>query len=279
MKPHIAIATLFVAASSLCIVKADDSRLFLNSKFYDEIHREVRKSDGQIRRSLPELRFVKNRLLPSVRTVELSSAEAKGFQVLILDAPSRNWPGEDFALAYLKNAKGEIVDWRSKWLSVREGQLETRLRDVNDNGTKEFCFVSKRLDSSEQLLSAYAVKEQKFDPVIAEDHTSFNVAFSQTTSAKGLVLTPQLKGNYIWETDKFYEIPVRVVNKSNEDCSVKNCYVWFASEIYGGGTGGDFDVETIKSKNETNVNVVVRFTQIPPPGKLGFEIKTTPELP
>jgi hypothetical protein len=244
-------------------------------KIFDHIEAEVSKGGWEIKHSLPELKHAKRQHFPLGRNTEthdLESSDGQSFQVLVLNAPAMSMPGEDFALAYLKNPEGKIVHWKSRWLYNRLGNLGTRLLDVNDDGVKEFCFVSKPFERAEQVLSAYCVREDRFEPVIAEHTSLFTVEFVETVLPDGLVLQPQLKGKYGWETDKLYEIPVRVINNAGQDRTLTDCSVWFSSEFYGGGIHGSLDVDKLKPKEATETTVTVRFTRMPHESKLGFMI-------
>lgn len=252
----------------------------LDSKLMEAIQAEVSNAPWHIKHSLPELKHVKSSFLSTAQTIELASADNQNLQILVMSAPSLSL-STDFVLAYLKNSKGEIVDWKSKWLCCREGQLGIRLFDVDDDGSKEFCFVCKAIDSPVRILSAYRVNEQRFEAVIVEYFSGFAVEFAETNLPNGLSLQPRLSGKKLWETGKLYEIPIRVLNKSHEDISLKNCSVWLSSEdmFSGGGAFGGFAVESLKPGEEVEVVIVVRFDERPPFRKITFGIHERPELP
>jgi len=274
MKRFIPLIMMF-ALSSCATKTGPPVYKLVDPKVYEKIQAEVSNGGSEIKNSLSELKWVRENVFPVFRTieiVELTSLDGQLFQVMTLSCPSASMPGESFILAYLKNSKGKIVHWKSRWLSNRQGNLGTRLLDVNEDGVKEFCFVSKPFKRPEQLLSAYCVQEQKFEPVIAEQLSLFDVEFTETVLPDGLVLQPQLKGKYAWETDKLYEIPVRVINTSNEDRSLKGCSLWFSDEVYGGGVCGAFTVENLKTKDSTDTTIVARFTQMPHDSRLGFKM-------
>jgi len=274
MKNMTFIAIALVMAS--CATKPKITVLELvDPKVYDDIEAEVSKGGWEIKHSLPELKHARQNHFPLARktqTLELESAERQHFQVLILSAPSTCMPGEDFALAYLKNPEGKIVHWKSRWLYNRWGSLGAKLLDVNDDGVKEFCFVCNPFQRAEIILSAYCVREERFEPVIAEPVSHITIEFKEAVLPDGLLLQPQLEGRYGWETDKLYEIPVRVVNNSNESRSLKGCSIWLSGQFNGGGTCGQFDVDELKPKSATETTITVRFAQPLLDAKLTFEI-------
>ena len=140
-----------------------ESASVFSKKEYEELLAEVSKSDGDVKQSLPELKHARgNYFVVSKRTVNLENGKGQQFQVLVLSCSAMTWPGEDFLLAYLKKPKGKFVHWKSRWQSVRDGELVTRLFDVNDDGRKEFCIVRKPYERPEQVLAAYSIRDGKF---------------------------------------------------------------------------------------------------------------------
>ena len=150
----------------------------------------------------------------------------------------------------------------------------TRLLDVNDDGTKEFCFVAKPFERPEQLLAAYAVREGKFDPVIAERTTHFTVAFEETTLSSGLRLQPQHKGRYLLQTEKLCEIPVRITNRSPKPVDLRNRYLRLAPSAFSGTYFlSRFTTNALAPGDTVETIVTLRFDQAPPADhKFGFDV-------
>ncbi len=267
---------LFSLLAASCATKPETAVLtFVDPKLYDNLMAEVSKAGWDIKHSLPELKHAKGHfsLGRSTNTIELLSSEGEAFQVLVLECPSMGTLNDNFMLAYLKNPEGKIVDWKSRWLSTRQGHLETRLLDVNGDGVKEFCFVCERFERSEQILAAYSIQQHRFEPVIAEQISYFTVEFAEIVQPDGLLLQPQLKGQYGWETGKLYEIPVQVINQSHDEISLKGCSLWLSGEFFGWGMHGGFDVETLGPGDQVDTTVVVRFTERVSDSKLSFKIE------
>jgi len=126
------------------------------------------------------------------------------------------YPGEDFTLIYLQNLDGEILDWKSQWLNNRRGQLKTRIWDVNGDGIQDFCFLCRDYKDSDQLLSAYFIRDSKFFSATAEHFAGVDVEFEGMTNDDGIEIQPQLKSRYVWQTEKLYEIPLKIINHSTE---------------------------------------------------------------
>jgi hypothetical protein len=268
----LSIALVFITAS--CAVKDENPFSWVIApKVREEIESEVRKAEHDVQLSLPELKYALasyRSLATSMSTVEIPGAEGKIFQLLILDCPSMSFPGDDFMLVYLKNQDGAIVDWKSQWLYTRLGNLESKFLDVNADGVKDFCFVSIGFQERERILAAFCVRDGKFDPVIAEHTAYFDIEFEDRESDGGLVLQPQLKGKQSFQTEKIYEIPIKVVNRSNEVKNLNGCSVWFSEDFYGSSTGGGFNAESLPAGAAAESTVTVRFTAAPRDRKLGF---------
>lgn len=246
-------------------------------KVYDEIQAEVSEGGSEIKHSLPELKYLKKHYFPlssNISTVELENIDRQRFQVLVLSRRAMSIPGQGFILAYLKNPDGKIVHWRSCWLSNRRGILETKLLDVNDDGLKEFCFVCKPFKRPEQVLGAYSVRDGKFDPVVAERISHFLVEFDETLS-NGLLLQPQLKERYIWQTDKLYEIPIRVTNRSlsSKPVDLRRKSLRFSDFSGGSYFVKGFTTNALAPSATVETTIIVRFSQGLADQKFGFEIE------
>jgi len=255
----------------------------LDSKTYDAIQEEVNKCEWEVKHSLPELKYVRENHSPfgrALETVELRSSGGEVFQVLTLNCPSMDMPGEDFMLSYLKNPHGKIVHWKSCWLYNRLGNLGTKLLDVNHDGVKEFCFISKPFKGPEQILSAYCVRNEKFDPVIAKQVSYFTVEFTESVLPNGLLIKPQLEGKYGWETGKLYEIPIRVSNRSVTSKELRGCNLRFSpSDFYGAYFFCGFTTNTLAPDATLDATMTVRFSQGVRDQKFGFVIEEYKERP
>ena len=217
----------------------------LGAKAYARLMAEVGSGGPDLKRSLPELKYATSLLgmpvaMPVATRSGLRDADGRSFQVLVLHRPANTYPGTDFALAYLRNPEGKIVDWVSRWSYSRLGTLKTRLLDVNDDGLKEFCFVRRgRFGRHDQLLAAYVLDEGKFRAVIPDETCTFRVTFKETTS-NGLLISPQLKGDYGLPQDKLIEVPVRITNTSSTSKNLRHGLVEILStgEFLSMGFGG-----------------------------------------
>ena len=249
----------------------------------EELSAEVDSGGWETRHSLPELKYAKEHYIvpgKTIDTADLLSADGRRFTVLIINCPSSSFPGSDFMLAYLRDPAGVIVDWKSQWLYNRDGRLKTKVLDVDHDGAPDFCFVCERHRRPELLLSAFCVRNGKFDPVIAESTTYFDVVFEDNVLEGGLVVQPQLKGRYIWQTDKLYEIPIKVLNRSEEPIDLRGRYIWLSTSFfYGSGSCGRLNDETLRPGSILDTVVTVRFSQGCPDRKLGFELTPRHEVP
>ena len=243
---------------------------------YDAIQAEVSKGEWEITQSLPELKYVRGQYFPTLETLKLRSSDGQHFEVMILNGRSPSNPGESFCLAYLKNPQGKIVDWKSCWLDCGSGNcnicIGTKLLDVKNDGIKEFCFINERFELPEQILSAYCVRNGKFEPVIANPVWYFDAGFADTTLPNGLIIKPQLEGTYGWEAGKLYEIPIRVTNSSSSPIDLQGSYVWLPATDFVGGSSSNFD-DKLAPGAAVDTTVTVRFRERVPDQKLGFIIK------
>jgi len=236
---------------------------------------EVNKGGLEIRPSLAELKYAKENyscLGQAIETTNLMSADRRRFAVLVINCPSTSFPGDNFILAYLRDPTGAIVDWKSQWLYNREGSLKTKILDVNYDGVPDFCFVCEPFCRPEQLLSGFCVRDGKFEPVIAEHKTYFDVEFDETKLEGGIVIQPQQKGRYVWQTAKLYEIPVAISNRSGEPIDLRGRYIWLSPGINGSGSCGAFTNETLEPGGVVETVVTVRFSQGYPDRRFGFEL-------
>jgi hypothetical protein len=100
-----------------------------------------------------------------------------------------------------------------------------------------------------------------------------NVEFAETILPDGLVVQPRLKGRYGWKTGKLYGIPALVRNPTDEDRSLKGCFLGLSDDGPAScGTMGRFDVDELKPNAATETTLTVRFYQRFYDGKLGFQI-------
>ncbi|MCD4656467.1 MAG: hypothetical protein K8S87_02870 [Planctomycetes bacterium] len=253
----------------------------VDPKIYEDIQDEVSKGGWWINHSLPELKYVMRNYFPwlkNIKTHDLESTDGQHFQVLVLNSQAKSMPGEDFILAYLKNPDGKIVHWKSQWLYNRRGDLKTKLLDVNDDGIMEFCFICEqtfRVKQTEQLLAAYCVQGQQFEPVIAEQFTYITVEFAKTSLSDGLLLEPKLTGKYAWQTGKLYEIPVRVTNRSAQSKNLRGCNLRFRSsdDFYGTYFYCGFTIDSLAPGATVEALMTVRFGQGFGELKFGLEIE------
>jgi hypothetical protein len=243
---------------------------------------EVRSGGWELKQSLPELTYAKDRYFPfgsTIVTTNLLAADSRNFSVLVINCPSMSFPGNNFMLAYLRDPTGAIVDWKSQWLHNREGDLTNKVLDVNYDGVPDFCFVGEPFRRPELLLSAFCVRNGKFDPVIAEHKEHFDVEFQDTKVEGGIVIQPQLRGRYGWQTDKLYEIPVKVLNHSEKPIDLRGRYIWLSPSFHGSGSHGRLNDETLWPGGVLDTTVSVRFSQVCPDLKLVFELAPRDESP
>ena len=238
---------------------------------YHQLMAKVSESPWEIKRSLPELKYAEHS--KPVVTIPLRSPDGQVFQAIVLKSPAASFPGDEFMLVYLMSPKGEVVDWKSRWLYNRLGTLEVRLFDVNDDGAKEFCFVCKPFERPEQLLSAFRVKDGKFEAAIAEEIPYFTVEFEETVLESGIVIHPQLKGPLHWETDKLYEVPLRITNRSTKRKSLGGCYVEISPDDFGMLYYWWFAEKDLDPGESLETTMTVRFPPDHPDLKIGFDIK------
>jgi len=251
------------------------AELDIDPELLDSLSAEVGKARWEIKQSLPELRLARTwfPLSKKASTIRLRASNGRFFEVLVLNCRALSIPGSHFMLAYLRDPQGKIADWRSRWLPNRFVTLEARILDVNDDGIKELCVVSKPLKNHGQLLSAWCVRNGRFDPVIAENTTSFDVVFKETAIDGNVVIQPHLKGGYSWRTDKLYEIPVRIINRSSTDSiSLKGCSVALSGEFCGTVYGRGLDTDALRPGAAVATTLTVRFCGSVPDGRLGFKL-------
>jgi hypothetical protein len=219
------LGALVLAATSCSTTPGRDGWFGLSSpKQLEQLQAAVKNADSRVRESVPELKYAASLTFGGLQTVPIKSAEGKRFEILVLYRPSESFPGEDFVLAYLRDAAGQIVDWKSKWLYNRRGMLGTRVLDLDRDGVKDFCFVSKAVNDSEQFLGAYEVKGCRFEPVIAEETAIFDIDLGNSTNENGIVIEPKPKTIYC-QLDRLYEIPLTFVNRSQSAASLKGRYL------------------------------------------------------
>lgn len=247
----------------------------------ENLFAEVNRGGWEIRQSLPELKYAK-RSYPffeqAIEMTNLLSADGRRFAVLVINCPATSFPGNNFMLVYLRDPTGAIVDWKSQWLYNREGSLKTKILDVNYDGVPDFCFVCEPFSRPEQLLSAFCVRDGKFDPVIAEHKTYFDVEFEETQFKDGIVIQPQQKGRFC-QTDKLYEISAKVVNRSGKPIDLRGRYIWLSPTFYGSGSYGMLTNETLKPGGVLETVVTIRFSQTCPDKRFGFELTPRHENP
>ncbi|MHC4201980.1 MAG: hypothetical protein ACYSU0_18480 [Planctomycetota bacterium] len=245
-------------------------------RLYEELVAEVSKGGWRVRDSLPELRYARGppSIFETTYTITLHSAEGQAFQILVLDCPGTGFPDYDFMLIYLRDPEGNITDWRSRWLYNRRGNLKTRMLDVNDNGSKEFCFVCKPFGRPEVLLAAYRVRGGEFEAVIAEEESRFTIGFRETVAPNGIVIRPQLQGRCGWQTGKLYEVPLRVTNGSDKAIDIGGCYVGFSPDgFYGAWFARSLSKDRLGPGEAVETTVTLRFCRGLPEREYGFEIE------
>jgi hypothetical protein len=248
----------------------------------EKLFAEVNSGDWQIRQSIPELKYAQEHCLflgKAIETAGLLSADRRRFAVLVINCPSISFPGDDFIVAYLRDPSGAVVDWKSQWLYNRQGSLKTRVLDVNCDGVPDFCFVCKPLHRPEQLLSGFCVRNGKFEPVIAENKSFFDVEFEETKLEDGIVIQPRHEGRYGWQTDKLYEIPVKVANRSGKSIDLRGRSIWLSPSFYGSGSYGTLTDKTLKPGDVVETMLTVRFSQGYPERRFGFELTLPHENP
>lgn len=118
--------------------------------------------------------------------------------------------------------------------------------------------------------SQRTVREERLEPVIVEHISYFTVEFTETAMPDG---------RFAWETDRLYEIPIRVNNNSKGGRSLKACSVWLSGQFNGGGQHGGFNVDELKPRDATESTITARFTQMPNEGKLSFVFHRRGESP
>jgi hypothetical protein len=248
----------------------------------EKLFAEVNSGGWELKQSLPELTYAKEYyflLGQTIDTTNLLGADRRSFTVLVIKCPSMSFPGDNFMLAYLRDPTGVIVDWKSQWLYNREGNLTTKVLDVNYDGVPDFCFVCEPFRRPEQLLSAFCVRNGKFEPVIAEHKEYFDVEFQETDLEGDIVIQPQLKGRYGWQTDKLYEIPVKVLNRSQKPIDLRGRYIRLTPSFYGSGSYGGLSEEALRPGSFLNTTITVRFSRGCADQKFGFELTPRHESP
>lgn len=236
---------------------------------YDRIQAEVNDAEWYIRDSIPELKYLGCDDFPRTRSLEtrkIKSLNGQLFTLVILNCCEMSIPGDQLILTYLKNPDGKIVHWKSCWLSNRLGSLGVKMLDVNGDGVKEFCFVSETQAGREQILSAYAIRDSRFDPVIAEHISSFDVQCIETNLPGGLLVKPLLEGRHIWETGKLYEIPIRICNQSVTAKDLNGCSLKLSPPDFCGYFSYRFETNTLPPGASMDATVRVRFLYRPGSG-------------
>jgi len=232
---------------------------------------EVNGSGWELRQSLPELNYAK-RFLMTVTTTNLASADGRPFKIEIIDCPGDSIPGVNFMLIYLRNSAGKVVDWKSQWLSTRDGIIRSKVLDVNHDGVPDFCFLCERFGQPEQILAAYSVRNDTFDSVIFENTTHFHVEFEDTTLEPGLFIQTDLKGEFSWQADKLYEIPIKLVNRSTQPIDLRGRSICLSPRFYGSGVHDSFRKDTLQPGDQVETTITVRFSQGMPGRKFRFEL-------
>lgn len=282
MTKTISIAVVTALASCATHPNAASSNVAQQKEVIEKLFAEVNSSDWKIRQSVPELKYAKEGhhfFGKTFDTTNLLSTDRRRFSVLVISCPSASFPGDNFMLAYLRDPTGAIVDWKSQWLYNREGSLKTKVLDVNCDGVPDLCFVCKPSQRPEQLLSAFCVRNGKLDPVIAEKKRYFDVEFEETILEGGIVIQPQLKGRYVWQADKLYEIAVKLINRSEKPVDLRGRYIWLAPSFYGSGSYGPLNEETLSPRGALETIVTVRFSQGSAERKFGFQLTPRHENP
>ena len=156
----------------------------------------------------------------------------------------------------------------------RRGILKTGLYDVNDDGVMEFCFVRSRFDDPVQLLGAYCVREGKFDPVIYEEYRDlyYSIEFEKTILPNGLELQPLLKGEYVWQIYKLYELPIRLTNRSQKAIDLKGCYLGLNQRFSGTTQYKTFEVDSLAPGDSMETLITVSFYERIPKTKFSIEL-------
>ena len=252
-------------------LNAYDATMTIDPKVYDQLMTKVSEGRQEIKRSLPELKYARSS--KPVVTIPLRSPDGQVFQALVLKSLGPV-PGKDFMLVYLMSPKGDVVDWKSRWLDTGSLRaLEVRVFDVNDDGVKEFCFVCKPSDGPAQLLSAFRVKGGRFEAAIAEEISYFTVEFEETVLESGIVIQPQLKGPRHWERDKLYEVPLRIINRATEPKSLRGCYVSLSADADTMSYSSMFAKKDLDPGDSLETTMTVKFSQDWPDLKVGFDIE------
>jgi len=239
-----------------------------------DLQSQVTKGDEGVADSLPELKHAEEQPY-TTKEFELQSADRQHFRVLVLNVFPISLPGHGFALAYLKDHHGKIVDWKSRWLGTYQGMLDFRLLDVNHDGIEEFCFVCKPFEQPDQLLSAYRVRNGRFEAVIAEDRVPFDATFQNTIVDPNIAIEPQLTGHYGWESYKMYEVPVKIINRGNAAVTLRDTQLWKVDE------DAEFychfkalDKETLQPGEAVETTVTIMLTPQINDQKFKFKLKT-----
>jgi len=194
--------------------------------FFQEVSKSPDSSDNQVWDSRPSLKYVYDGFnLHETRMFRIRSAEGQRFSVLVLSSGPIGVPGDDFELAYLLDAEGKPVDWKSQWMVTSfAGGISEKLLDVNDDGKKAFCFIGRRYQESDQLLSAYCVRNNKFGAIVHKRYVSAHIEFQGNALPDGLVLQPLVE-KQDWDAEIIYEIPVKISNRGSNTVDIGQAVV------------------------------------------------------
>jgi len=192
------------------------------------IQEEVRNGSDRLRESLPTLQFITNMCsgFMTSKHFYIKSMDHKRHEVVaLIKHNGLLWGG--LALAYLKNAEGKIVDWESDYVGDRERVIGVKMIDVNDDGVKELCFIAEGSgpDEPDFLLSAHGVRGNFFYPLSAACKARFDIKFQSSTADGGILIEPQLKGIHNWASDQLYDVPIKLMNRSDKTLDVNNFHV------------------------------------------------------
>ncbi len=243
---------------------------------FKELLNEVSSNTWEIKESLPELKYAKDSIPrgPMFETNRLRDADGNKFQVLIINCPSMSFPGDDFMLAYLRDSKGKIVDWKSQWLYNRRGILKTKIFDANHDGIADFCFICKPFEGPEEIVSGVCVTKGRFTPVTLERTRFVEVDFSETMLEGGLVAQPQFKGRLSWRTDKIYELPVKIFNPTDKPIDLRGRYFDLDyANFYGSYHHNRLKNEVILPGETEEITFSIRCDAACPDGTFRFALK------
>lgn len=264
------------------VVLEDDAAY---AEFFHELASKMEESGPEIRDSRVELDYARNNWRWLCKAT-MRGYDGKTYEVVSIRGPRiTSIPGDTFTFLYLTGPDRKLLDWRSYWLSTREGFAGMSFLDVNDDGLKELCLVNALSnDKPATILAAYGVRDGKFTSLLRENFGWFDVEFEPTTLDNGLRIEALIKGTRTFRADKMYEVAVKLTNQTNRETRLpKDTYLHLESEnlssslqtsnVGGKGLGpGEYTVGTVLLRiSSAHAVYKARFTIEPPWAKLEKE--------